>query len=97
MTITIGHHSFDLADYDARGDILHLRASGAESEGSTYGTPEGHAVSFDADGTVVGITIVNAKWLLERDGKITITAPAGSRPMRRNSRRRSALGRRVSV
>ena len=33
-------------------------------------------MSFDADGTEVGITIVNAKWLLERDGKITITAPS---------------------
>jgi hypothetical protein len=24
---------------------------------------------------VIGITIVNAKWLIEREGKVTITAP----------------------
>jgi hypothetical protein len=25
---------------------------------------------------VIGITIINAKWLLERDGKITVTVPS---------------------
>jgi hypothetical protein len=25
---------------------------------------------------VIGITIVNAKWLLERDGKLAITVPS---------------------
>jgi hypothetical protein len=39
------------------------------------GTPEGHAVRLDANREVIGITIVNAKWLLDRDGKITVGAP----------------------
>ena len=30
---------------------------------------------FDDDSNVIGITIVDAKWLLERDGKIGITVP----------------------
>jgi uncharacterized protein YuzE len=30
---------------------------------------------LDEDGTVIGITIVNAKWLLERDGKVGIAVP----------------------
>lgn len=38
-------------------------------------TPEGHAVRFDEHGSVIGITIVNARWLVESDGKITITVP----------------------
>jgi hypothetical protein len=42
----------------------------------TFGTPEGHAVRLDDDGEVIGSTIVNAKWLLERDGKITVTVPS---------------------
>jgi hypothetical protein len=25
---------------------------------------------------VIGLTIVNARWLIERDGKITITVPS---------------------
>jgi uncharacterized protein YuzE len=41
----------------------------------TFGTPEGHAVKLGESGEVIGITIVNAKWLLERDGKITVTVP----------------------
>ena len=27
-------------------------------------------------GDVIGITIVNAKWLADRDGKVTITMPS---------------------
>jgi len=33
-------------------------------------------VRFDEQGDVIGITIVNAKWLIERDGKIAITVPS---------------------
>jgi uncharacterized protein YuzE len=33
-------------------------------------------VRLDEDGKVIGITIVNAKWLVERDGKITVTVPS---------------------
>jgi uncharacterized protein YuzE len=33
-------------------------------------------VRLDEDGEVIGITIVNAKWLLERDGKINVTVPS---------------------
>jgi uncharacterized protein YuzE len=32
-------------------------------------------VRLDDGGEVIGITIVNAKWLLDRDGKITVGAP----------------------
>ncbi|MDQ2759992.1 MAG: hypothetical protein M3Y17_06035 [Actinomycetota bacterium] len=31
---------------------------------------------LDQQGNVIGITIVNAKWLIERDGKIAITVPS---------------------
>jgi uncharacterized protein YuzE len=30
---------------------------------------------FDADGKVIGLTIINAKWLLERDRAINVTVP----------------------
>jgi hypothetical protein len=39
------------------------------------GTPEGHFVRFDDGGRVVGVTLVNPRWLIERDGKLTVTLP----------------------
>ncbi len=75
MTITIGPYRFDHATYDERGDVLYLRDGDPQPAADTFGTPEGHAVRLDESGSVLGITIVNAKWLIERDGKIAITVP----------------------
>ena len=33
-----------------------------------------HALRYDAAERLVGITIVNARWLLDRDGRVTVTA-----------------------
>ena len=38
-------------------------------------SPEGHYIQFGDDGAVIAITIVNARWILEREGKVTITLP----------------------
>jgi uncharacterized protein YuzE len=76
MTVTIGQYEFGQVSYDAKADVLYLRIGDPRPAASTYGTPEGHAVRFDESGRVIGITIVNAKWLLERDGKVGITVPS---------------------
>jgi uncharacterized protein YuzE len=75
MTIQIGTFVFDHVAYDERGDVLYLSIGEPQAAADTYATPEGHAVRFDEQGEVIGITIVNAKWLSERDGKVTITFP----------------------
>jgi uncharacterized protein YuzE len=76
MSIRIAGHEFAHATYDEPGDVLYLRNdAGASDAPVTYGTPEGHAVRVDAAGRVVGLTIVNARWLVERDGEIAITIP----------------------
>jgi uncharacterized protein YuzE len=75
MTITIGNLTFDHATYDERGDVLYLHVRERQEAADSLGTPEGHAVRYDGEGAVIGITIVNARWLLDRDGKITITIP----------------------
>lgn len=76
MSVRIAGHEFAHATYDEAGDVLYLRAEGAVSgEPVTYGTPEGHAVRVDAAGRVVALTIVNARWLVERDGELAITIP----------------------
>ena len=75
MTVTIGNITFDHATYDDRGDVLYLHVGERQSAADALGTPEGHAVRYNRAGDVIGITIINARWLLDRDGKITITIP----------------------
>jgi uncharacterized protein YuzE len=38
-------------------------------------TPEGHGIRYGPDGEVIGVTIINARFILLRDGHITITVP----------------------
>lgn len=75
VNIRIGQLVFDHADYDADGDVLYLHV-GAPQPGEGEETPEGHVVRF-APGTqhIVGLTIINARHLLERDGRLFVTVP----------------------
>jgi uncharacterized protein YuzE len=75
MIVHVGPYEFDHVSYDSDGDVLYLRRGEQRAAADTFGTPEGHAVRLDESAEVIGITIVNAKWLLERDGKIMITVP----------------------
>ncbi len=75
VTIHIGPLVFDHADYDAEGDVLYLHV-GAPEAGEGEETPEGHVLRF-APGTqrLVGLTVINAKHVLERDGRLVVTVP----------------------
>lgn len=53
-------------DPDGRTVVLLRRSTGAERP-----LPQ-----FDGDGTLIAITIVNARRILEREGKIPITLPS---------------------
>lgn len=75
MTISVGRHEFDDVVYDVDGDVLYLHKGKPVPAAKTVATPEGHAVMLDDIGAVIGITIVNAKWLADRDGLITISLP----------------------
>jgi len=75
VTIRIGPHDFDEVAYDEIGDVLYLGRSEAKPAVLTEATPEGHAVQLDIDGGLVGLTLVNARWLIERDGKLVVTIP----------------------
>jgi uncharacterized protein YuzE len=75
MTIRVANTDFDRVDYDADADVLYL-AAGDPARGVDFDeTPEGHAVRYAADGELVGITIVNARRLLDENGAIRITLP----------------------
>ncbi|HEY7890845.1 MAG TPA: DUF2283 domain-containing protein [Solirubrobacteraceae bacterium] len=75
MNITIGPLSFDHADYDADSDVLYLHV-GEPQSGEGEETPEGHVVRY-APGTnrVVGLTVLGARRILDRDGRLAITVP----------------------
>ena len=63
------------AIYD-RGDVVYLSVEGYDGPQATaYATPEGHNVEYDKSGRVVAMTLVNVRWLLERNGELTITWP----------------------
>ena len=76
MTITIGAITFDHVEYDMDGDVLYLSVGEPCEPADSYGTVEGHNVRYDELGRVVAITLVNAKWLLERDGEVRVTIPS---------------------
>jgi uncharacterized protein YuzE len=68
MNIKIDGLVFDRANYDADGDVLYLaRGESAEASDAAF-TPEGHGIRYDAEGRVIGLTIINARLLLDRDG-----------------------------
>jgi uncharacterized protein YuzE len=75
MTIRIANIDFDRVSYDADADVLYLASDDPELAVDFDETPEGHAVRFDATGRIVGITIVNARKLIDADGGIRITLP----------------------
>jgi uncharacterized protein YuzE len=75
MSVTVGNTTFDRVDYDADVDVLYLHVGSPEQAVDFDESPEGHALRFDRDGRLVGITIVNAKQLLDGPGPIVITIP----------------------
>jgi uncharacterized protein YuzE len=75
MRVKIDDLVFDRAKYDADGDVLYLGRGSSNAAANTAQTPEGHGIRYGTDGQVIGVTIVNAKWLLDRDGYLKITVP----------------------
>jgi uncharacterized protein YuzE len=75
MTVKIGPLTFDHASYDEAGDVLYLHIGERQDAADSEETREGHVLRFDADGRIIGLTIINAKWSLERDGELVVTLP----------------------
>ena len=79
MTVEIGGIEFDKVDYDRDGDVLYVDIGDPNSAIDWDESPEGHGLRLGPNDELIGITIVNARWLLEHDGKIVITLPDGRR------------------
>jgi uncharacterized protein YuzE len=75
LTVKIAGVEFDDVTYDEEADVLYLRLRERRAVATTTATPEGHAVQLDDLGNVIGMTLVNVRWLAERDGRLVITVP----------------------
>ena len=75
MTITLGSFNFDNVFYDAPVDVLYLHKGEPASAVDFDESPEGHALRFDAGGRLVGVTVIDVKRVLERDGELRVTVP----------------------
>src|SRR3990170_3760213 len=68
-TMTIGGITFDRVVYDREGDVLYLHVGDPASAVDFDGTAEGDGTSYGPDGSLVGISILNARLRLEQDGE----------------------------
>ena len=75
MNITVAGITFDHHHYDPRGDVLYLNIGEPRAEAHGLQTPEGHGVHYDENWAVIGLTLLNVRWTLERDGELTLTWP----------------------
>jgi uncharacterized protein YuzE len=75
MTITIAGIPFDHHHYDERGDVLYLNVGQPRASARGLETPDGHAIHYDESGAVIGLTLLNVRQILEREGRLTLTLP----------------------
>jgi uncharacterized protein YuzE len=78
MSVTIADITFDRVEYDSDADVLYLHIGDPSTAVDFDETPEGHALRFDAEGRLVGITLVRPKHLLDESGGFRITLPVPS-------------------
>jgi hypothetical protein len=78
MSVTIAGIDFEHHVYDSRADVLYLTVAGYEGPpADADASPEGHGVEYDEKRKGIAMTLVNVKWLLDRDEELTLTWPSG--------------------
>lgn len=75
MTVDIGGVVFDKVDYDRAADVLYVDIGDPNRAIDWDESPEGHGLRLGPNDELIGITIVNARWLLEHEGRIVVTLP----------------------
>jgi uncharacterized protein YuzE len=75
MTITIAGIPFDHHHYDERGDVLYLNVGKPRPAARGIETEDGHAIHYDEKGAVIGLTLLNVRRTLDRDGTLILTWP----------------------
>jgi uncharacterized protein YuzE len=72
LSVRVGDQEFEHVDYDRDADVLYLHVGAPRRAARTLATPEGHALRYDDSGMVIGVTLVNAHWLHDRDGYVSL-------------------------
>ena len=78
MAIRIGRHTFTWSTYDPPSDVLDVGVEGPPA-GRRERSPEEHIWRLDDDDRLVGITFMNPREQLEREGALYVTLPTGER------------------
>jgi uncharacterized protein YuzE len=81
MSVQIGPYTFDRARYDREADVLYLSRGDPARAVEFDETPDGHAVSYDDNRELVGLTLIDVRRLLDEatDGQLRIELPATAR------------------
>lgn len=78
MSLRAGRYTFSHVTYDPPSDVLYA-AIGRPRQGRREPTPESHYLRFDGRGRFFGITFVNPREQLEREGGVYVSLPEGDR------------------
>lgn len=76
MIVKLAGIEFDNTLYDSEADVLYLHVGDPATAVDWEDSEEGDGLRYGPEGNLVGITILNARRRLDRDGKIVITMPA---------------------
>lgn len=78
MSVQIGPYTFDRVRYDRSADVLYLSQGDPARAVDFDETPDGHAVSYDASGELIGLTLIDVRRLLDEasNGELQIELPA---------------------
>lgn len=74
MSIVVGDIKFDRIRHDEDADVLYLGVEGVRAA-HWEESPEGHALRFDADGRLCGITFIGLSHHVGENGRIKVTIP----------------------
>jgi hypothetical protein len=78
VAVRIGRHTFSYTTYDPPSDVLEVGVEGPPV-GRRERSPENHVWRFGEDDRLIGITFMNPRAQLEREGAVYVTLPTGER------------------
>jgi uncharacterized protein YuzE len=78
VSLRAGPYTFSHVTYDPPSDVLYA-AIGRPRPGRREQTPEAHYLRFDAKGRFSGITFMDPRQQIEREGGVYVSLPEGDR------------------
>jgi uncharacterized protein YuzE len=79
VSLRAGRYTFPYVTYDAPSDVLYASVQPQRSQGRRERTPEQHFLRYDDEGRFVGLTLVEPRSQLEREGAVYVSLPSGDR------------------